>query len=165
MSIIIKDETANAVVLTIDNNGNMAFGDGTPINRLTLDGYGIIDSNGYIIHGVTSSSVEAQAGSVNVGVHQQAQITTLAGRTPLVQLDTTYPAYDYFEDLRDPNDPNAGGTESVLPLYGTAVHTCAPQVGSFTIFNNNEADQYVGDPDSVYYDGNLAYAPCGYRWL
>ena len=35
MSIIIKDEIANAVVLTIDSNGNMAFGDGTPISRLT----------------------------------------------------------------------------------------------------------------------------------
>jgi prepilin-type processing-associated H-X9-DG protein len=36
MPLYIRDETANALVLTIDNNGNMAFADGNPIDRLTL---------------------------------------------------------------------------------------------------------------------------------
>ena len=45
MSIIIRDETANALVLTIDNSGNMYFGDGTPISAVTIAGQEIIDSS------------------------------------------------------------------------------------------------------------------------
>jgi hypothetical protein len=59
MSLFIKDETANATVLTIDNSGNIAFGDGTPVDLLSVAGYGIIDSDGQIVHGLTSCSVTA----------------------------------------------------------------------------------------------------------
>jgi hypothetical protein len=41
MPIIIRDETANLLLLTIDNTGQMYFGDGTPISMLTLAGYGM----------------------------------------------------------------------------------------------------------------------------
>jgi hypothetical protein len=105
MPIIIKDETANAVILTIDNSGNMAFEDGTPINRLTLDGYGIIDDNGHIIHGGSSSTVSNASGSVNVPFQQQATITTLANRNPTVQLDTQWPARLCL-GLSNPNNPS-----------------------------------------------------------
>lgn len=164
MPIIVKDETANAVVLTIDNNGNLAFGDGTPINMLTLNGYGIIDSEGYIVHGLGSSTVFPSSGSVNCGIGQIVRITTLTGVTPIAVADTSYPAATYWIDFRDPNDPTQGGSESVTTI-DQPVHRVSPNVGSFDITNNNIGDGYVNDPNSEYYDASLAYAPVGYRWI
>ena len=165
MSIIIKDETANAVVLTIDNNGNMCFGDGTPINRLTLDGYGIIDSNGFITHGVNSGTLTYVSGSVNVGIQHVATISTLAGRMPTVQLDTQYPAMSYALDFDTSTDPPTG-VESSSPQYGQTVHTLLiVRPGNFAIVNNNNAALLLRETSSQYYDSSLATAECGYRWL
>jgi hypothetical protein len=165
MSIVIKDETANAVVLTIDNSGNMYFGDGTPISKLTIAGLGIIDSNGQIVHGLNSCSPNGPSGLVNVGIGKTATITTLAGRIPMVQLDTQQPANNYFMEFRIPGDPTSGGTESSTPLPGRAVHNYAAAAGSFTISNQNSGDGFVNDPSSPYHDANLDTASCGYRWL
>jgi hypothetical protein len=82
MSIIIKDETANAVILTVDDNGDTSFGDGTPINRLTLDGYGVIDDDGHVVHGCTSSTVAVTSGSLIVPLGQQAEVDTLPADCP-----------------------------------------------------------------------------------
>ena len=133
MPIYIKDETANALVLTIDNNGNMAFADGTPIDRLTLGGYGIIDSDGYIVHGLGSSTAVPQSGTVTVGYGQSATITTLAGKTPIVQLDTHAPARIYSVD--------PAGLPHNSPIDNSTIHACNPDVGSFVIFNENQADE------------------------
>ena len=170
MPIIIRDETANLLILTIDNNGNATFGDGTPINLLTVGGHGIIDSNGHVVHGLNSCSANPVSGSVNVGINQvgstsTATITTISGRIPTVQIDTTQPAASYFMEFRTPGDPTSGGTESTTPLLGRTVHNFGATAGSFTIVNQNEGDGYVNDPNSQYHDSNLDFAPCVYRWL
>lgn len=163
MSIYVKDETANAIILTIDNNGNMAFGDGTPINRLTLDGYGIIDSDGYIVHGLISGSISPVSGSANCGINSTMTFTTIAGRTPTVQLDTII-ASSYFIEFSDPSDPGSG-SESVTQRNGVAQHIAFCHAGEFVVANQDTGDGYVTDPGSQYYDGNLENAPFNYRWI
>jgi hypothetical protein len=165
MSIIIRDETANAAVLTIDNNGNMTFGDGTPIAAVTIAGQEIIDGNGFIVHGLGSCSVNGVSGSVNVGIRHVATIpTTLAGRLPTVQLDTQYPAMSYSLDFDTSTDPPTG-IESSSPVYGQVVHTLlSAQPGSFSIVNNNHASLLLTQPGQ-YHDSSLDTAECGYRWI
>jgi len=156
MPIYIKDETANALVLTIDNSGNMAFADGTPISLLTLGGYGIIDSEGYIVHGLGSSSAVPQPGSLTVGYGQSATITTLAGRVPIVQLDTVCPARSYSVDV-------AGNPHNV-PIDNSTIHTATPDTGSFTIFNLNQADEATME-SPVFSRGPNLNSGVGYRWM
>ncbi|HXS13844.1 MAG TPA: hypothetical protein VN734_14165 [Acidobacteriaceae bacterium] len=160
--IVVKDETAGVVILTIDSNGNIAFGDGTPVNRLTLDGYGIIDDNGHIIHGATSSTVTPTEGTVNVPFQQQATITTLAGRTPLVQIATKVPTQHYYVQ---PGEQNPDGSGPDTPEESTSfspVHSCTPDVGLFEITNNTTAtDDFVAEFGHVI----PSFSPCGYRWL
>ena len=165
MPIIIRDETANLLILTIDNNGNATFGDGTPINLLTVGGHGIIDSNGHVVHGLGSCSAHPISGGVNVGINSTATITTISGRIPTVQVDTTQPAASYFIDFRTPGDPTSGGSEGSTALPGRTVHNFDAVAGSFTIFNQNIGDGYVNDPNSQYHDPSLDSAPCVYRWL
>ncbi|MCU1251542.1 MAG: hypothetical protein JWQ49_4571 [Edaphobacter sp.] len=165
MPIIIRDETANLLILTIDNSGNATFGDGTPINLLTVGGHGIIDSNGHVVHGLNSCSAHPTSGSVNVGINSSATITTISGRVPTVQVDTTQPAASYFMEFRTPGDPTSGGTESTTALPGRTVHNFTASAGSFAIFNQNIGDGYVNDPASPYHDPSLDNAPCVYRWL
>jgi hypothetical protein len=127
MPIYIKDETANALVLTIDNNGNMAFADGTPINMLTLGGYGIIDSEGYIVHGLGNATAVPQTGSVSVPLNSSVQIDTIAGVIPIVQIDTHAPAQHarWTHDVGGPDDgyptfdPNNGPAaySKIHPFY------------------------------------------------
>lgn len=165
MPIFVRDETANAPILTINNDGTMCFGDGTPISMLTLAGYGIIDSNGHITHGLGTQSGVPVSGTVNCGIHQTINITTLAGRIPNIQLDTQYPASNYFISFQDPNNPQNGGSESVTPQYARTEHMTGPFGGGFSIINMNTGDGNVDNPNSEYYDPNLNFAPCIYRWI
>jgi hypothetical protein len=101
MSVTVTDVTAGLLVLTINNSGQMYFGDGTPINMLTLDGYGIIDNNGHIIHGVGSPALAFTSGSgtlgyVGSGVSNSATITTQAGKQPTLQVDSSYPGHNVY---------------------------------------------------------------------
>jgi hypothetical protein len=163
--IIIRDETANLRILTINNSGQMAFGDGTPINMLTLAGYGIIDSNGKITHGAGSNTPVPSSGSGNCGVNQTVLVTTVAGRIPNVQLDTNFPAGVYTFNPVDPNGTGPFG-EIVNLSAAALIHGCTPAVGSFTIFNSNSADPTLTNPSSPNYDGGtLATAPFAYRWI
>src|ERR1700722_14797945 len=122
MSLFISDVTAGELVLTIDDSGQMAFGNGTPINMVTLDGFGIIDDGGKLVHGAGTQTGNPASGSGNCGIHQQVTITTISGRIPNVQIDTEYPAQSYFIDFRNPDDPTQGGTESNEPELGLCVH-------------------------------------------
>ncbi|MCU1324260.1 MAG: hypothetical protein JWM43_3909 [Acidobacteriaceae bacterium] len=140
--IYIKDETANALVLTIDNNGNMAFADGTPINMLTLNGYGIIDSDGYIVHGLGSGSVASMSGSINCPPGTAITVDTLAGYVPTVQLDTVYPATQsrYVPQGSSGGHPTPEHCEFVN-LWELCVHSIADvRAGSFTVKNNDRPD-------------------------
>jgi hypothetical protein len=165
MPIYIRDETANALVLTIDNNGNMAFADGTPINMLTLGGYGIIDSNGYIVHGLGSNSVTPASGSARVSVSSFATITTISGRTPTVQIDTSAPAIQHTL-VSDPGNPDAPPTHTET-VIGGPVHKVASYPGAFRIGSMTTAlDGRLLDPGSDYYDAELAQGiDVSYRWL
>lgn len=156
MPIYIKDETANALVLTIDNNGNMAFADGTPINMLTLGGYGIIDSEGYIVHGLGSGTALPQSGSLTVGYGQSATITTIAGKVPIVQLDTVAPANSYTVD--------GGGAPHITPINNSTVHDCTPDNGSVMVFNLNVADEATME-SPVFSRGPNLNADVTYRWM
>ncbi len=167
MPINVRDETAGVLILTIDNNGQMAFGNGTPIDMLTINGYGIIDSNGHIIQGLGSSAAVPASGMTNAIPGQIVTINTIAGRQPNVQVDTRT-ATSYFIDLRDPSDPTQGGTESVT---GLNLPQCIgePFVGGFILFSNDEYDQFVSDPSGDYYDASI-FAPSSqntviYRWI
>jgi len=156
MPIFIKDETANALVLTIDNNGNMAFADGTPIDLLTLGGYGVIDSEGYIVHGLGSSTAVPASGSVTCGFGQSVNVTTLAGQVPIVQLDTVNPAHSYRVDP-------AGGPH-VDPIDGSPLHTSTPDFGSFTINNHNVAtEEFMANPTFARLPNQNADVT--YRWM
>jgi hypothetical protein len=150
MSIIIKDETANAVVLTIDNLGNMSFADGTPVSLLSLNGQQVIDDNGFIVHGLTGCSPAPSTGSVAVGVGQSAIVTTLIGRTPIAQIDTAYPAQAYVQSIHT-------GVISSTPLYGEPVCSCEAGSGQFQIANNNSADPSIQNITPV--------ASVRYKWL
>jgi hypothetical protein len=101
MSITVTDVTAGQLVLTISNSGQMYFGDGTPINMLTLDGFGIIDNNGHIVHGVGSSVLAFTSGAgtlgyVGSGISNSVTITTQAGKQPTLQVDSAYPGHSVF---------------------------------------------------------------------
>lgn len=156
MPIFIKDETAGRLVLTIDNNGNMAFADGTPINMLTLGGYGIIDSEGYIVHGLGSSTAVPESGSVTCGFGQSVSVTTLAGQVPIVQLDTRVPANSY--------SVNPGGGPVTTPIDNSTLHAATPDFGSFVIFNENQAtEEFMANPTFARLPNQNADVT--YRWM
>jgi hypothetical protein len=164
MSLVITDVTAGAVVLTIDNNGNMAFANGTPISPLTVGPNAIIDSNGYILYGLSSCAISGTQGSVSCPTQTAVKINTLAGRTPVVQLYTSVPAQSW--SLTDPSGDPSVLVETAETIPGRPVHSCLPWPGSFYITNNSIADGRLIDPSSQYYDSNLTTGGgCGYRWI
>ncbi|RZU39319.1 hypothetical protein [Edaphobacter modestus] len=167
MPIIIHDDTANAVVMTIDNNGNLAFGDGTPINMLTLNGYGIIDSEGYIVHGLGNSAVLPTSGSVFVSAPGGisgglADVSTTPGVIPMVVPDTTYPAI--FWNVETDSSGNEYETETTLfePL-----HVTTPYTGGFEVrCNTGVGNDQIITPGSAFYEPSVAAGTtCFYRWI
>ena len=167
MPILIRDETANATVLTIDNNGNLAFADGTPINMLTLAGYGIIDSEGYIVHGFGSNAVLPNAGVVSVPTNNfNVTIPTVPGVVPTATVDASYPAVNHSL-VGDPGNPDAPLTRVDTPVMTIASHSVRPFPGGFVVAPNGVAlDTRLIEPGSDYYDADLAAGVVvGYRWI
>jgi hypothetical protein len=162
MSILIRDETANLAILTIDNSGNMTFGDGTPINMLSLGGYGIIDSNGEIVHGVGSTNLNFTSGVGSLsflgngsGAVNSVTIPTLAGQQPTVQLDSYFPTWVIT---------SSGGslphwTERIINT--PVMYVGGLRVGSFDIQCGNASDS-AGATQSNFPINSQNYA---YRWL
>jgi hypothetical protein len=165
MSILIRDETANATVLTIDNSGNMYFGDGTPISAVTIAGQEIIDSNGKIVHGMGSCTVTGVTGSIDCPITQTADVDTITGRIPSVQLNTHYPAQSYNVVYNDPTDPTQGGKTQVTGINGQPAHIGRPGSGFFEISNRGFYDTQVADPSSIYYDPSALTDVCSYQWI
>lgn len=157
MSIVVRDETANAVVITIDNNGNMAFGNGTPINMLTLDGFGLIDVNGHILNGVSGATFNPVTGSISLGpqgnntggLPTTANVSTTPGVIPIVQIDTTYPAHSYTF--------STGEISVTQPVIRLGI----VQAGGFGAANNNSETVTAGHNG---FPTNLG-ATFTYRWL
>jgi hypothetical protein len=160
MSITIRDETANELVLTIDNSGNMYFGNGTPINALTMYGSGIIDDNGVITYGVGTQALNFVAGTsfvdwVGNPDHNPSSVTisTLSGHVPTVEVDSDFPSAtaQIFEN-----------EVQTTTLYRPVVVVSNVLVGSFTAGNTSHG-QAAGsghgeaDPGT---SGNFSY-----RWI
>jgi hypothetical protein len=83
MPLYIKDEAANALLLTIDNNGLIAFGNGAPVNQFTVNGTAVIDADGNISGGrVGSGAIAAESGTVSVGPGQSVVVNTMSGVRP-----------------------------------------------------------------------------------
>jgi hypothetical protein len=92
MPLYVKDETAGVMLLTIDNSGLICFGDGTPVNQLSIHGIGVIDENGFIQNGrLGSEGMAPSSGTVAVGPNQSVVLSTLPGVHPTVQLDASWP--------------------------------------------------------------------------
>jgi hypothetical protein len=93
MPLFIRDETANTLLLTIDDNGLIAFGSGTPVNQITVNGTAVIDADGNITNQrAGSSAIAAGSGLVSVAPGQTAIVNTIDGVVPTVQLDATWPS-------------------------------------------------------------------------
>lgn len=92
MPLIIADETAHVVLLTIDNTGLICFGDGTPVSQLTIAGTAVVDADGLVSNQrANSDSFVPVSGSVSVLPGNVVSIDTLSGRLPTVQLLTDWP--------------------------------------------------------------------------
>lgn len=134
MAITVKDETAGVVILTIDNNGSVAFGNGTPVNMLTLNGYGLIDINGHIINGVQSGTLHPASGDVVLQYQGETAgnpsvsvtISTAPEMTPTVQIDSDYPT-DFAKLL--------GGNVNHAYTYECACRLSNVGNGQFTVTN------------------------------
>ncbi|WP_433963675.1 hypothetical protein [Tunturiibacter gelidiferens] len=170
MSIIVKDETAGLLVFTIDNAGNMTFGDGTPITAGTLGGIGIIDSNGHILHGVGSAAINFASGSGSlsyqgnqVGAATTVTIPTQAGRQPTVQVDSFFPTNIVIMQTGTPENP--GGPETIQSFV-PSMSVTALRNGSFDITSGTQVSSNTNstaqEEDAQVSSLWLNYS---YRWL
>lgn len=92
MGLKISDVGAGVVLLTIDDMGLICLGSGTPVNQLSINGIGVVDSAGNITNlRAPGSSMAPSSGTVTVAPGSSATVTTLAGVIPTVQLDAYYP--------------------------------------------------------------------------
>jgi hypothetical protein len=98
-------------------------------------------------------------------MNQSVDIYTLAGLTPIVAVDTTYPATSY-ELLSFPgSDPPQ---YYVQPrVVNAPVHQADPYLGQFRLHSNTYAiSQELITAGSDYYDSSLAEGSiCYYRWI
>lgn len=135
MAIQIKDETASLLLLSIDNNGLICLGNGTPVSQLTIGGTAVIDIHGLITNQrIGASSLVATTGSITVAHNTVGIVNTIPGVRPVVQLEALWPAKStlYNSQTR---------FCSFTMLYGVRVHTIqAVGVGSFTIANSTIPD-------------------------
>ena len=156
--IQIKDETAGVLLLTIDDTGQMCFGNGTPINMLTLDSYGVVDRDGVIQFGLASSSVGPSFGSVFLFAGTSVNVIAAGSvKNPMCMTESAqFPAYYYYYD---------NGTTSFLtsPLTNTPDSQVIPGTWEFTVLNCNESDNYY----EYGYGDNQASAArtINYQWI
>jgi hypothetical protein len=154
MPLYIKDETAGVLLLTIDNNGLICFGDGTPVNQLSIHGIGVIDENGLIVNGrLGSEGMAPSSGTVTVAPGQSVLLNTLPGIIPTVQLDAYW--------------PNVRTTHQLVPidrcvktnLYNQASHSVrGAGAGGFRVFNNTQPSDDGECSTGITDDVN-------YRWM
>jgi hypothetical protein len=132
--LYIKDETAGVLLLTIDNNGLICFGDGTPVNQLSVHGIGVIDENGLVVNGrLGSEGMAPSSGTVTVGPNQSVLLNTLPGIIPTVQLDAYWPNVK-MQHVLIPVDHCVSTN-----LYNLASHSVrGAQAGAFRVFNNTQ---------------------------
>lgn len=94
MPLVIRDETAGVVLVTIGDDGLVCFGEGTPVSPLTVSSIAMVDNNGLISNQrVRSNALAGAHGSVNVGPGQTVVVSTMPGRIPTVALDIGFPSF------------------------------------------------------------------------
>lgn len=135
--IQIRDETAGVLLLTIDNNGLICLGNGTPVSAVTVNGIAVIDGNGQITNQrAPGSALAPTTGSVTVNNGGTATVATASGRMATVHLDTDWPAQTsvYVID-------NGPAHCQFTNIYTTPVLVVkTPQAGQFTVWNRNQQD-------------------------
>jgi hypothetical protein len=161
MAIVITDVTAELLVLTIDNSGNMYFGDGTPIDMLTLGGYGIIDNQGHIVHGVGTPNLAFTTGAGTLGyqgstLSSTVTISTMAGVQPTLQVDSPYPCHSVYNFEIESEDYTQNSPQCAISVEALGL-------GSFTL-TCFEVGQNIGKypGGNTMPGGNPNYS---YRWL
>lgn len=160
MPLRITDETAGVLLLVIDDAGLICFGNGTPVTQLTINGIGVVDSDGYIVNQrAGSSSIAPSSGSVTVAPGFSVTLNTLPGIVPTVQLDSFWPNIK-TEYLQDPFI-HCQSTS----LYSTPTHSLHPGTydpsntpGSFTVYNLTQPDEMSQCPTGISDTVN-------YRWM
>lgn len=153
MGLKISDVGAGVVLLTIDNTGLICLGTGTPVDQLSINGIGVVDSSGNITNlRAPGSSMAPNSGTVTVAPGGSATVSTLAGVAPTVQIDATW--------------PNVTMTHQHLPVdqcistnvYSQASHTVRALSGQFRVFsftqNSDDGVCLTPIPDDV-----------NYRWM
>jgi len=151
MALQIRDETAGVLLLTIDNNGLICFGDGTPVNQLSIHGIGVIDANGFIVNQrLGPDGIAPASGYVSVPPGGTATLTTLPGIVPTVQLDATWP------NIRTVYVPGPPSRCNSISVYNNCSHTkFGNYAGEFRVTNTTQMDDLAlcptGIPDEVRY--------------
>lgn len=153
MPLYIKDETANTLLLTIDNNGQIAFGNGAPVNQITINGTAVIDADGNISGGrVGSGAIASGSGTVSVGPGQSVTISTIAGVIPTAQVDAYWPNIK-TQHVRVPLDHCVS-----TPIYTTPSHTVRTLTGSFRVLNTTQPSDDGQCPTGIADE-------VSYRWM
>jgi len=162
--LVIRDESANSLLLTISNDGLIALGDGQPVSMLTVAGVDVIDRNGLIsTQRVNSNALAGTFGSVTVRPGQMVSVDTLPGHAPTVQIDIGYPAYR--TDWVPAAPPDENGTHPAhcavpVPSWTDCSHKIVGLgAGSFSIRSNDldrSPNQLCGSPNSPLVN---------YRWI
>jgi hypothetical protein len=138
MPIQIRDVTAGVLLLTIDNTGLICFGNGTPVDQLSVNGVATIDSHGLITNQrLFGSGLVPTTGTVICPPGNIVSVATLSGRTPTVQLDTNWPAVttSYV------NKPGTPAHCEFTYNYAQKVHRLQGlSVGGFGVRNNDLPD-------------------------
>jgi len=164
VSIVITDETASAVRLTIDNSGFVCLGSGVPVAQLTADGIALVDSSGLVTNTrVVSNTVQMTTGTV-FGLHSHdtgtsanvsATISTTSGRQTNVFLESPYPAKIFIWQ-----GPTLGCAFTAVPQNQPVFTVVNQTTSGFQIQNNNTQDTSTGHGCS--YD---PVTSCNYYWI
>lgn len=152
MGLKISDVGAGVVLLTIDDAGLICLGSGTPVDQLSINGIGVVDSSGNITNlRAPGASMAPNSGTVTVTPGGFATVSTLAGVIPTVQLDAYWPNIQTVHKLV-PVDQCVSTNlynQSSHAVFGGAV------AGQFRVVNNTKPSDDgacpTGIPDDITY--------------
>jgi len=151
--LFIKDETANTLLITLDNNGQIAWGNGAPVNQFTINGTGVIDADGNITNQrVGSSAIAPNVGIVSVAPGQSVNVVTTTGVIPTVSIDATWPNVKVTHIVGPP------ARCETTPIYSTPSHKVTCFVGFFRVSS-------LVQPDETGFCSNPISDTVTYRWM
>lgn len=153
MGLKISDVGAGNVLLTIDDNGLICLGSGTPVDKLSINGIGVVNSSGNITNmRAPGTSMAPTSGTVSVNPGGSVTVTAIAGVAPTVQIDASW--------------PNIRMTHKLIPVeqcisnnvYSQPSHSVRAMSGSFRVFSFTQSsdDGVCVTPIS----GDISY-----RWM